>query len=95
MLWFAASGFLFAAGSAYAGTEQPTRHDGPGYTEESTETSPARTDVILTDEAPKGAAQDVSDAKSAEAGPQQKTEARPYAVTVDPDHPGGEFPYGG
>lgn len=96
-LWIAASGFLLAAGVAYAEPGRPTGRDDAGYTEESkTEmTSPAQARDPVAEGAPQKAAQDVSKAEAAQPRPQEKSEASSSAVTIDPDHPGGEFPYGG
>ena len=97
-LWIAASGFLLTSGSAYAHAGPPVGHD-----------DTVHPDVTLTDQgqqpgdivssakerkdARQAAAHDLS--KMQPAGSQEKAGARSYAVTVDPEHPGGEFPSGG
>ena len=95
-LWIAASGFLLAAGSAYACTG-PNGHEETVYADHSAEASPARvdvTDVTITHQDPQSSAHDLSKTQPA-ASPQEKAGARSQAVTVDLDHPGGEFPVGG
>ncbi len=87
-LWIAASGFLLASGSAYAGTGLPIGHEDTVYADDLAEASPAQVDVTITDQGPQPL-------QPAEAGPQEKAGARSYAVTVDPENPGGEFPWGG
>ena len=59
------------------------------------EASPPRVDVTATDQGPQSFANDLSTTQPAEASPLEKARAKPYAVTVDPEHPGGEFPWGG
>ena len=83
-LWIAASGFLLASGSAYAGPGLPIGHDDTVYPDDLGESSsPQPRDIASSAKQP------------AEACPQEKAGARSYAVTVDPEHPGGEFPSGG
>ncbi len=111
-LWIAASGFLLASGSAYAGPGLPIGQDDTVYPDDLGEASSLRRpDVTITDQGPqprdiassakarKGARQtaahDLSKTQPAEACPQEKAGARSYAVTVDPERPGGEFPWGG
>ncbi len=95
-LWIAASGFLLASGPAYAGTGHPIGHEGTVRPDDLAEASPPRqVDLTLTDQVPRSSARDLSKVQPAEAHPQEKAGARPYAVTVDPGHPGGEFPWGG
>ena len=91
-LWIAASGFLLASGAAYAGTGLPVGHDDTDLAEAS---SPRQANVTSTDQGPQSSAYDLSSMQPAEARPQEKVEVRSNAVTVDPDHPGGEFPSGG
>jgi hypothetical protein len=52
-LWIAASGFLLASGSAYAGPGLPIGHDDTVYPDDLAEASqPRRVDVTLTDRGP-------------------------------------------
>jgi len=52
-LWMAASGFLLASGSAYAGPGLPLGHDDTAYPEDVTEAAPPRrVDVTITDQGP-------------------------------------------
>ncbi len=95
-LWIAVSGFLLASGSAYAGTGLPIGHDDTVRPDDSAEASPQRrVDVAIGDQGPQSSEYDLSKLQPAEPRPQEKVEARSYAVTVDPAHPGGEFPWGG
>jgi hypothetical protein len=94
-LWIAASGFLLASGSAYAGTRLPIGHEDTVRADDLADASPARGDVTITDQDPQSFAPDVSKTQPAEASPQEKAGPRSYPVTVDPDHPGGLFPWGG
>lgn len=94
-LWIAASGFLLAAGSAYAGAGLPYGHDDTGHPDGMAEAAPTRGGVTLTGQGPRAAAHDRSKVQPAEAGPREKAGAGSYAVTADPEHPGGEFPVGG
>jgi len=59
------------------------------------EASPPRVDVTATDQGPRTSAYDLSTTQPAEDSPQEKAGANAYPVTVDPNHPGGEFPWGG
>ena len=53
MLWMAASGFLLASGSAYAGPGFPIGHDDTVYPEDLVEAAPPRrVDVTITDQGP-------------------------------------------
>lgn len=93
MLWVAASGFLLASGSAYAGAGLPTTHEDAVYGDAVSEASPARDDVTTTDQDVQSSYPDVSKVQPAEAGPQgaqEKAEAQSNAVTFDPEHPGGD-----
>ncbi len=52
-LWIAASGFLLASGSAYAGPGLPIGHDDTVYADDLLEASqPRRVDVTITDRGP-------------------------------------------
>jgi hypothetical protein len=52
-LWIAASGFLLASGSAYAGPGLPIGHDDNVYADDLLEASqPRRVDVAITDHGP-------------------------------------------
>jgi hypothetical protein len=97
-LWIAASGFLLASGTAYACTGMSSGHEEAAYADHVTKASPARFDVTgvtITDQDPRSSAYEVSKTQPAEASSQVKAEARSQAVTVDLEHPGGEFPVGG
>lgn len=96
MPWIAVSGFLLASGSAYAGTGLPIGHDDTARPDGLAEaSSPQRVDVTITDQGPLSSAHDLSKMQPAEACPQEKAGARSYVVSLDPTHPGGEFPWGG
>jgi len=96
MLGIAVSGFLLASGSAYAGTGLPLGHDDTVRPDDPAEASPSqRVDVTITDQGPLSSAHDLSKMQPAEACPQEKAGARSYVVSLDPTHPGGEFPWGG
>ena len=96
MLWIAASGLLLASGSALADTDRPSGGDYTVRNDNVAQASPAESvDATITDQGPVSPAQDLSKMQPAEARPEQKAPPSPYAVTVDPAHPGGDFPYGG
>lgn len=95
-LWIAVSGFLLASGSAYADTGLPIGHDDtvrPDYLAEAS--SPRQVDVTISDDGPLSSARDLSEMQPAKACPHEEAGAPSYAVSVDPKHPGGEFPWGG
>jgi hypothetical protein len=96
MLWIAASGLLLASGSALADAERPVGQDFTVRNDAAAKASPAESvDATITDQGSVSPAQDLSKMQPAEARPEQKAPPSPYAVTVDPAHPGGDFPYGG
>lgn len=52
--WIVASGFLFASGTAFAGSGLPVGHDDAVYLDDLVEASPARrVDVVITDQGPR------------------------------------------
>lgn len=92
-LWIAVSGLL-VSGSAYAGTGRP--YDGAARADDTDQASSQRpVDLAITGQSPPSSAYDLSKMKPEEARPQEKAAAKPIPVTVDPDHPGGLFPWGG
>jgi hypothetical protein len=95
-LWIAASGFLLASGSAYAGTGRPIDNEGTVRPGDLADAYPApQMDVIITGQGQQSSGPDLSKAQAAEVGPREKAVANPNVVTVDPGHPGGLFPWGG
>ena len=93
MLWIAASGIL-ASGSAYAGTAPPVGHDVTVRTVGMVEAAPQpAVGATIADQGPQSSGDDLPKTKPEESRPQAA--AKPISVTVDPDHPGGLFPWAG
>ncbi len=102
-LWMAATGFLLASGSARAGTGSSPDHEVPASAPASDRAdasadAPAAPEAVTSaDQDAHGSARDVAGSQRVAPAPDPrgKAEARSNAVTFDPDHPGGEFPWGG
>ena len=94
-LWIAASGFLFASASAYAGTERPMDNRAPVDASASSDAPVAPLDVTITHPDSQSSAREASKAQPLAPEPRSDAAARSHAVTFDPDHPGGEFPSSG
>ena len=97
MLWIAASGVLFASGSALADTD---RSFDQGFTVRNdyvAKAAPARSgDATILDQGPAGSGQGLSKMQPADVRPHEKAPSfAAVPVTVDPAHPGGDFPFGG
>jgi hypothetical protein len=97
-LWIALSALL-ATGSAYADTDPSTGRDAKVRTGDASVAAPApAADVTVRDQgAMRSDEYDLSKVERTEARPQEKADAPApgYPVTVDPNHPGGLFPWGG
>ena len=95
-LWIAVSGLLLASGSALADTDRSVGQNDTVRNDEVAMGSPAKSgDVAITGQLPVSSAQDLSEMEPAQVRPEEKPLPSPYAVTVDPAHPGGDFPFGG
>ena len=95
-LWIAASGLLLASSSAFAASnERPVNDAGTAYVEESAAPAPGAADMTQTSQAAQTSAPDVSKAQPAQTTSQAQAGTPSNAVTFDPNHPGGEFPFGG
>ena len=93
MLWIAVSGFLLASGPAYAGDASPARGDDTVRPHPMAKPTPSgQADLTITGQGPQGAGYDLSTVKPEKARPQGTAGAQQVPVTVDPAHPGGEFP---
>jgi len=110
-LWIAASGFLLASGSAYAGQGLPVGHEDTVFADDVPAASPPRrADLNISDQDQQS--RDIASSAKAQKGarytdaygvskmqpaeaPQKTDGASSSAVAVDPKNPGGEFPWGG
>ena len=104
MLWIAASGVLLASGSTLADTDRPVGADPTVDAYDVTKAPPA---PIAGDPGPMNPAKNSSLYPAQDSSKMQPAEVRPdvrpqekagpslNAVTTDPAHPGGDFPWGG
>jgi hypothetical protein len=100
MQWIAVSGVLLASGSTLADTDRPADSYPTVRADDVAKAPPAPiAGATTTDQGPLNPSQDYSKNQPAEVRPevrpQEKVAPNLNAVTVDPAHPGGDFPWGG